>query len=522
MPDTSVTRRRTISGPVLVFLSIVGLGLVFAAYAANVGNNPPGYYVDESVVSYNAYLVSRTGAGESGVAFPLFFPAYHAPFTQYANPTQVYLLAAVFKVFGPGIVTARLTSATCVFIACLLLGWLAFRISGRVSIGVIVGAAALATPWLFEVGRVILETFFYPLATVLLLLSVHRASRKDKWSLPDMAAVVASLTLVTYSYTVGRLLGPLLAGGLILFATGRARVYSILRIWAAYALALVPLAVYIQQNPAITTRFRVLSYIRPTSTAGEVAARFVSRFFEDIDPTAMLIGGDINARHHLPGVHGSFLAGIFVIAVVGIIVILAKHRRSSWWLYILFGLLASVVPGALTTDAFHTLRMVAYPVFLLTLTVPALCWFFRVDDPSSSSPAAEKPLIDRVPTALRQGLLTAILTAAALQAGHFFWLYHMEGANRGEHFDAGYKTVYDAAVARPERPIHLVDGYWGPAYVHALWYATIEGRDTGEFVHVPYRTRPPAGSLVLSSEFECSNCEILASEDGYHLYVAGE
>lgn len=175
-----------------------------------------------------------------------------------------------------------------------------------------------------------------------------------------------------------------------------------------------------------------------------------------------------------------------------------------------------MVPGAMTNDHFHTLRMIAYPIFLLVLTIPALSWLLGFErDPSAE---AANPARSPRSTATRQVILTALLTLTIVQAGHFFWLFHRYGADRGEYFDAGYKVVYDAAVAQPERPIYLVDGYWGPAYVHALWYATLEGRDTNEFIHLPYRTRPPEGSLVISSEQSCIECDLLLEEGGYLLY----
>ena len=38
-----------------------------------ISHNPPGFYLDESATAYNAYLVSRTGAGEFGSRLPLLF-----------------------------------------------------------------------------------------------------------------------------------------------------------------------------------------------------------------------------------------------------------------------------------------------------------------------------------------------------------------------------------------------------------------------------------------------------------------
>src|SRR5207237_5091088 len=147
-----------------------------------------------------------TGANEFGTRFPLFFPVYTAGWTQYANPTQVYLLAIPFTVFKPSILLARVYSASWIFLACLGLGWLAKRISGREIIGLLVAVIAIFTPWLFDVSRLVMETFFYPMAVVLFLLALYAAQKKQAWSWAHIFALTATLMLLTLSYTLGRLL----------------------------------------------------------------------------------------------------------------------------------------------------------------------------------------------------------------------------------------------------------------------------------------------------------------------------
>src|SRR5436190_18022913 len=256
-----------------------GIVVLFAIYTFGIKNNPPGFYVDESALCYNAYLVAKTGAGEFGSKFPLFFQIYTGGFTQYSNPTQIYLLAAVFWLFGPGILIARLLAAASMFSSGMLLGLLGTRLSGRRSIGIIVGAVALITPWFFEVGRLALETFFYPMAIMLFLWAVYCAYRKENWSWFNVVTIALSLMLVTYSYTIGRVLGPLLAFGLISFADNRKRILAVAATWAAYGVSLIPLYLFNKNNPGLTTRFYLLSYITPNSSYSEIIAKFIPRFF---------------------------------------------------------------------------------------------------------------------------------------------------------------------------------------------------------------------------------------------------
>jgi hypothetical protein len=55
-----------------------------AVYLWRVTNDPPGFYIDESSICYNAHVLSQTGHDEYGVEWPLFFRA----FGEYKNPTR--------------------------------------------------------------------------------------------------------------------------------------------------------------------------------------------------------------------------------------------------------------------------------------------------------------------------------------------------------------------------------------------------------------------------------------------------
>jgi hypothetical protein len=506
-------------------IGLLAVALLFFLYIDGLSENPPGFYVDESGIAYNAYLIGHTGAGEFGSRFPLFFQFYTGGWTQWANPTQIYLLAIPFLIFKPSVWLARVYSASWIFSACLLLGLLAKQVSGRRRIGVIVALLALATPWLFEVGRLVFETFFYPTALVLFLLALHQAQRKQSWSGLTIGTLAATLMLLTYTYTIGRLLGPLLAFGLILFATSKDRLIAIAKTWLAYVVTLVPLLIFKARHPeALTQRFYLISYIKPDSPWREIVPKFIRRYMEDFSPLSLLIDGDGNPRHHMPASLGSFLIGVFILAIMGLVVVLVRHWREPWWRFILFGTLASVVPGALTLDQFHSLRLVAYPIFLLLLTIPALQYLLERAPSNAVGPlwAVEAPFETRTPASgpslvARRLLLISLLAAAAMQTLYFQSVFRREGPHRGYVFDQAYKDVYDAAVALPDRPIYLLDGT-SPAYVHALWYATAEDRSRAEFIHLDEGTRPPAGSLVIASEPNCLNCQLIRKSGEYLLY----
>ncbi|MEP6911192.1 MAG: hypothetical protein ABI923_00465 [bacterium] len=507
------------------YLAAFLIAVLYFLYTYGLSENPPGFYRDESAFAYNAYLIAKTGAGEFGVHWPLYFQNFTGPFTNYANPVCIYLLAGLYLLLPPSIWLSRLLSATAGFEAAMLLGLLAFRISRDRTIGIIVALTALITPWFFEVSRLFFDSSFYPLALGFFLLSLYSASLKDRWTWGDVTKVALSLALLTYTYSIGRLLAPLLALGLIFFVIDKGRLVNVLKTWLAYGLTLIPLLIFNLRHPGIlTSRFQLISYVRTEPTVASIISRFITRYFQDLSMWGLLTNGDPNPRHHVPGATGSMLAAPFILALIGILIVMSRRRRDRWWRFMIFAALASVIPGALTVDPFHTGRLIAYPIFLLVLTIPALEWLFgdvKGEKGSEATTANQRRLRlfkNQSGVSLRRAILVVLLLATIGQAAYFQVIFWREGRNREYDFDVAYKQVYDTATALPTRPIYLVDGRNGPGYIHALWYALLEGRDPSEFIHLDFGVNPPPGAVVISSEQDCANCDVLFESGQFLLY----
>jgi 4-amino-4-deoxy-L-arabinose transferase-like glycosyltransferase len=522
MPAPSVLRSKYPR----ILLWVTGIAFLFIGYTSGLSHNPPGFYVDESAIAYNAYLVSRTGAGEFGGRFPLYFQMFTAGFTQYVSPTQVYLLAFVFRFLPPTILLARSFSAFWIFAACLLLGFLAKRVSGQLKVGIIVAATALLTPWFFEVRGLVLEPHFVPFALVLLLLAVYHAHTTANWTWRAVALVAAALALLTYCYSSGRMLGPLLAFGLLLFATTARRFIAVLGTWLLYGITLIPTLIYNWHHPgALTSRFFAATYMRPGVPWRNAACEFVRRYLEDQSLTGLLQTGHPHPRHHVIEAGGVFFFATFVLAMIGLLLVVIRHRRDPWWRFVLYGLAVSIVPGAITYEPFHALRLLAFPVFLSLLTVPALEWLLTPDEQKQEVRGETQASLSGFPRSVRLGILIFLLSLTTVEAIRFQIIFRREGPKRGIFFDAPYKEVYDAAVAQPSRPIYLIDGYFGPASMHAFWCATVEGRPRSEFVYLGDAAKhpsPPIGGVVISSDTDknCQKCQIIKRSGVYLLYRA--
>lgn len=476
------------------------LVVAFGLYAWRVETNPPGFYLDEASISYNAYSISLDGRDEHGVAWPLFFQTWDA--TVAVNPAYVYLLAAVFKIFGPSIVAARLLSLVVGFAAAMLLGAVAGRATGNRWVPWLVAATALSTPWLFEVSRLVFEVALFPLVLVSALLVIERVHAKPSWSPWEIGALAGLLGLLTYTYTIGRLLGPLLAFGLIVFAS-RTRARSIVATWMLFGLALVPALVFnINNAGALGARADLLGYIRPGMSVIDIGAQFLNHALANLDARRMLLIGDPNIRHHVP-VTGSILAATLILAIVGLDRVVHGGYRDPWTRYVVYGLVASLIPASLTVDDFHTLRLIAFPIFLLLLAglgVRSL----------AEGPAERRlTLVGLVALTLVQGVAFQVQ----------FWRY---GPDRGGAFDAAFPGVFEAALATGASPIYLRDRGDLPGYIEAYWYGALRGMDRVSFVRLKSDEVPPAGAVVLGTDMTCGSCEVIRQDGDYIVYRAGE
>ncbi|HKR00655.1 MAG TPA: glycosyltransferase family 39 protein [Pyrinomonadaceae bacterium] len=480
-------------------LAIAGVVLAAALYAAGVRRNPPGFHLDESSVSYNAYSISQTGRDEHGNPWPLFFRA----FGDYKNPVYVYLLAGLYKLTGPSILVARLFSAAGGLLAAFLLGLLAARITGRRAVGLLVAVSSLFTPWLYETSRLVMEVAIYPLVLALFLLCLHRVSAKARWSYVEVAGLALTLALITYTYSTGRLLAPLLALGLALFIT-RERWPSVLKTWGAYAVTVIPLLIFNWRHPgALTARFKATTYLRSEATYGETILEVVRHYIAHLNPWRLLVAGEPNP---VIFVNGHFLLATFIVALIGGYLVLKNGRREAWWRFILYGLLVSIIPAALTNEYFHLLRLSALPVFLLVLSAPGFARLLEMAQRRRAWRAA----------------FMLVLAVTALQAAFFVWQFHKSASTplRRHQFDADYpQRILAPAIASSSTPIYLADSPVVPGYIHAYWYAALLGINRSRFFLLQPAESPPTGATVITTEAGCPRCQVLATSEPYTLYT---
>lgn len=484
---------------------IVGALFATALCFVRITQNPPGFYIDESSIAYNAHTIARNGCDENGVRWPLYFRA----FGDFKNPVYVYLLAGLFRLTGPGILVARLLSGLFLFLSAITLGWLAWRLTRSRAVALLACIFALITPWFFELGHVVMEVALYPFAVALFLLCVQRASEKERWKAGDISSLAATLALLTYSYSIGRLFAPLLALGLGIFWT-KVRWRGVVAAWCVYAVLVLPIFVFSSHHPgALTERFGLVTYLNAQLGLAETALQFAKHYFRNLNPWKLLVRGDPN-RDQIAHVFGTplFLAPILVFSMTGLALLVRRAKREAWARFILYGSAVAIVPASLTKEAFHMLRLVAMPVFLLLFAVEGVRWF-----------------VAKSHAAFWRAAFVVLLALTAVEAGWFQWKYQgtAKTARRVHLFDAEYPSqIFAPAIASSASPIYIADALWIPGYIQAYWYGTLQGIDLARFRRLPPDQAPPLGALVISTEENCPGCEVLAAVRPYTLALVKE
>ena len=450
-------------------------GVVFALacflHFYHIDRLPMGFYIDESSIGYNAYLISRTGADEHGVHWPLFFEA----FGEYKNPLYIYALAGFYRLLGFSEWTTRALSACAWLVGSFYLFLLCRRLFNAPMTRLYVAIVISFTPWLFSLSRISFELIaLYPLLA-LHLYAVRRGFGES--SRPWVVLSGASMGMCVYAYTTFRLLAPLYCVAvLICYGARRFRAAQLLFSLGAAA-CVIPFAVYaLTHFGNLSSRFNLITYIHdPEMSLPEKLRTFFDYYLEYFSPSFLLMSGDQNLRHHT-GFGGEFLAGTIMLLIISVWSV-RQHATDPFYRYLLVGLILSPCAAALTTDIQHSLR--AFPMAVFGIVLSA--YGFRALTPSTA-----------------RTVVAATALCALLYVLDYFTLYSMASAESFENY--GLKeTLVEALDHAPTRVI-LSDEGEAP-YMDLLFFGTLTHANVPLLVGTRKDQRPGDAYIFYDTDY---------------------
>jgi hypothetical protein len=454
---------------------------------------PPGFIRDEASVSYNAYAISRNLHDQNGGLLPLYIKS----FGDYKSSLFVYVLAVVFRVTGPSKAAAIGTAGSIVAAAVLLVGLLAWRRTRSFFVASATIAVAAVTPWLYDLGRVVFDTTIEPLLVVLVLLAVDWAYRSERHPLLRALPVALALAGLSYSYAGGRLVSPLWAAALLIFA-GRGRWRWLLSTWGLYAVAMLPLAVYsFAHSGALGARYKDVTFISSGMSIGSIVGHFLGNYLRDANPWHWVTSGDPRPYIHVAG-SPQLLATTAMLALAGVVLILRRERQDRFWWFVGAALLLSPAADAITTQRDYSLRLLPLPILLTALGLPAL--------------DALRRSVTRDWTARLVGVGLALLVVP--QVAQYRSNYAARNHGRAVLYEDQVPVLLQRAFAGNATVYIDHDDVY--AQTHALWYAVSHGLPSSRVSILPDGGIPPLGSMVFGRLQACDyTCPHIADAETY-------
>ena len=454
---------------------------------------PPGFIREEASISYNAYTLSHNLHDQNGGVTPLYIKS----FGDYKSPLFVYVLAGVFRVTGPSKSAALAAGSVIVLLAIMLVGLLAWRLTRSVLVAGATVVLAALTPWLYELGRTAYETVAEPLCIVLVLLALHWALRSTRGILVRAIPVGLALGALSYSYAGGRLLSPLWAAALLVFAE-RGRWRWLLATWSVYVLAMIPLVVYsFVHTGALSARYESTTYIHHGMSTGTILGDFLSHYVHDVNLWHWVTSGDPKPYIHVAGA-AQLLATTVILALIGVVVVVRRLWSDRFWRFVLAALVLSPEPAALTADRYYSLRLLPLPILLAVLASPGL-------DAVRRAAAHDWPA---------RFAAAALALLVAVQFGQFVSNYDKNNGGRGLLFESGVPTLLARAFDGDKTVYIDHDDVY--AQTHALWYAVTHDVARSRVSILPDGGAPPNGSMVFGRLQSCDyTCKHLVDYDTY-------
>jgi len=403
--------------------------------------NPPGLYVDEVSLGYNAYSILKTGKDEYGNFLPLFFRSFNT----YNPAFSVYTLVPSVAIFGLNEFAIRFPSVLLGSISILLTYLLVNKLFKNKNLSLAASFLFAISPWHLHFSRFYHEAnlmiFFSLLGLVLFFYSKNRP-----FFLMSSATVFGISLNTSHS---AKLWVPLF---LIIIAwyfkkeirkLGKKLVYPILIL----AIFTIPIILNFQKT-----------LIRPVSVSifnqkGDVIENLVSSYLSHFSPNFLFIRGDYFGRHSVPGM-GELYVFELPLIVLGLIKLIRQNDRPSKFL--LTWLLIAPIPASLATPTPHAGRSLT---FLPTWSIIAAVGLNNL-------------LSLKIRQYLKGIFITGLLAVAVYNIITYFHLYYKHyPKEKAIDWSDGHKEMakYVGSVYDNYERI-VITKYWGHPYIYLLFY----------------------------------------------------
>src|SRR3989344_6133536 len=326
------------------YLLVAIVLLAFFLRFWQLGQNPPGLYVDEVSLGYNAYSILKTAHDEYGNFMPLVFRSLNT----YNPALSVYTLVPSIAAFQLNEFAVRFPSALAGTLTVLLTYFLTYHLFKKRNIAQVASLLLAISPWHLQFSRFYHEAnimvFFSILGLVLLFYSFK------KHYLVYLSAI--SFGIAANTFHGAKLWIPLFLFVILIFYNR-----EIFKFGKKLIIALLILAVF--SLPTILNFQN--SLVRPNSVSifkeKKPQETFISGYLSHFSPNFLFMQGDFMGRHEVPGMGELYIFELPLI-LIGLFNLVRQKNRTAKFLLAWF--LIAPIPAALAAPTPHAGRALVF------------------------------------------------------------------------------------------------------------------------------------------------------------------
>ena len=317
---------------------IILLLLASPLYLIKLDSIPPGFYLDEATIGYNAYSILQTAKDEYGQTLPIAFRL----FGSYSPPLFIYLLVPFIKLIGLTVFTIRLPSA----IMAIITGLIVFLLAKKLKINPYLSAILfLISPWNIFFGRIGYEIYLGFFLFCLSSLLFYSSLKNQKLIIP--AYLVLSLS--AYSSHPQKILAPIfLFLFLVIFKKSLHRQH--LTGLLLCVITQIP-NLYLLGTPAFWVKTGLFS---SSKTINSLIFDKLSQMSTYLSPRSLFFLPDPDPQRSIPELSVFYPWMVFPY-ITGLYLLWSKLKKPQTK-YILILLFSSIIPASLANDPFSTQR----------------------------------------------------------------------------------------------------------------------------------------------------------------------
>lgn len=326
-----------------LFIILTSLIIILATFLRffQLGTNPPGFYVDEAAIGYNAFTILHNGTDEYGIRYPWFFQS----FGDYRLPIPIYATVPFIRLIGLNELAVRSAPAFFGVLSVIFMMLVAHEIAGK-RVALFTGLLLAISPWHIHLSRWGAEYIYY---LTFLSAGVYfwlKSLQKPSYIVPT----VVCFTLTFYTYYTALMLTPILL--LVILVSYIRRHYFKTHLgWlicgaAIFIFLSLPL-VQGYRNGHVLSRWTNLQKQNPTEDSRFDI--FVTTYVEHFLPDFLFLKGDSGltghfVRHSVPGIGEMYLFDIPLLIIgIGTAIYLWYIGKTGAFRYSGIGMMAVLV-----------------------------------------------------------------------------------------------------------------------------------------------------------------------------------